>query len=93
MEVGEVVDLPVQLDAFGGGLHGRAGGGEGAGAEDDHVETAGGRVVDPFRGEGADAVEGSEIDSLGGEQVVVRLRADVVDVLDDEGVGEGVLGE
>lgn len=38
-------------------------------------------------------MEGSEVDLLGGDELVVGLFSQVLNEFDDEGVGEGVLGE
>lgn len=38
-------------------------------------------------------MQGGEIDLLGGDEVVVGFCADVFDVVDNEGVAKGVLGE
>lgn len=38
-------------------------------------------------------MEGAKVDLLGGDELVARLCAQVFDVVDEEGVGEGVLRE
>lgn len=93
MEVGEIVDLPVQFDAFGGALHFALAWSGGVGAQDDHVETAGRGIVDPFGCKTTDAVEGGEIDLFGGDEVVVGLVTDVFNVFHKKRVTERVLGE
>ena len=65
VEVGEVVYAPAWFQAVEGGDRRREARGLGGGAEDDHVEATWGGVVDPFRGEEADGVEGGEVDLLG----------------------------
>lgn len=61
VEVGEVIDLPFSVDTV--GSEGSSAGWEGdAAAKDDGVEAAGRGIVDPFRGKGADGVQGCEVD-------------------------------
>lgn len=93
VEVGEVVELPVQLDAFGCAFHFALAWGGGVGAQDDHVETAGWGIVDPFGCKSADAVEGGEIDLFGGDEMVVGLVAYVFNVFHKEWIAEWVLSE
>ena len=62
-------------------------------AEDDRIETAGWGVVDPFRCEDTYAVQRCEVDMLGGNELIACLRAQVFDVINKEGVGEGLLDQ
>lgn len=93
MEIREIVDLPIQLHTFRCALDLLRARRQRVRAEDDHIQSSGRRVVNPFRSKGADAVEGSEVDLLGGDELVVGLFSQVLNEFDDEGVGEGVLGE
>jgi len=93
VEVGEVVQAPVDLDVVICGLNLSTLGGHCVGAEDDHVETARRSIVDPFCGELTDRVEGAEVDVGGGDEFVVCAIAQFFNVRDEEEVVQGVLGE
>lgn len=60
------------------------------GAKNHHIQTTRGRIVEPAGGEGADAVQGGEVDMFGGDEVVFGRGAEVGDVVGEERVGEGV---
>ena len=87
VEIRQVVHAPADFELFGRDELRPEPRREGVGAEDDHVEAAGRRVVDPFGGEEADGMEGGEVDLLGVDELVVGRGAQVIDVVDEKGIG------
>ena len=91
MEIRQVIDRKVGLDAILRDLHLRASRRHCVCAEDHHVQPARRCVIDPFCSEEPDAVQRGEVDLLGGDEFVVRFGAEIEDVVAEEGVGDGVV--
>ncbi len=65
----------------------------GIGAQYDHVEASGRDVIHPFCCEESDAMERQEIDLFRGDELIASLGSQVQYVINEEGIGQRLLGQ
>lgn len=91
MEVGQEVDHPRLFDALFVFLSLSTRWCQCRRTQNEHVQPSRRRIVDPFRGKFADAVQAREVDPLGVDELVLGRGAQILDVFDEKGVGGGRL--
>lgn len=92
MEIRQIIHLPLLIQPINGRRALSRRRNDRIRAENGHIQPARRGVIDPFGREGADGVQGGEIELFGVDELVAGAFAYVVDVFDEEGVGGGVMG-
>lgn len=92
MKIRQIIHLPLLIQSISGRRALARRWNDRIRAENDHIQPARRGVIDPFGREGADGVQGGEIELLGINELVAGTFAHVVDIFDEEGVGGAVVG-